>query len=143
MNYVRLRAVFFLFLLSVAFIGCRANQDKQSGANKTDTSAAAQHVLSQFAAGEFSQIYKESAPGFKEAGSEADFVAQFQQVRKKTGELKNPKETSFEPRPDNMYVITYRMENEHVVADVHLTFVRSADGKMVLAGLHEHDEPRK
>jgi hypothetical protein len=159
MNYARLITTFFLLILLITLVGCKSRQNQsgtgaatpqeKTGANAAspqdmaDAKAAAMHVLAQFEAGEFPQIYKESAPGFKQAGNETDFVAQFQQTRQKSGVLKNPKESSYEGRPDKTYVLTYRVENERFVSDINLTFVRSTDGKMELAGLHEHDEPKK
>jgi hypothetical protein len=159
MNNARFSTTVFLFILLIAFVGCKSSKDKpdagtaatqeKAGANAVppkdlaDAKAAAMHVLAQFEAGEFPQIYKESAPGFKQAGSETDFVAQFKQTRQKSGLLKNPKESSYEARPNKTYVLTYRMENELFNTDINLTFVRSTSGKMELAGLHEHDEPKK
>jgi len=107
-----------------------------------DARSAANHVLSQFVAGEFALIYKESAPGFKQFGSESDFVTQYKKTRQKSGELRNPKETRYETRPGNNHVLTYRMDNERFIIDINLTFARSTSGKMELTGLHEHDEPK-
>lgn len=159
MNYARLSTTVFLFILLITVVSCKSSQDKPGsdtaapqekiGANAAspqdmaDARAAAIRVLSQFEASEFPQIYKESAPGFKQAGSETEFVAQYQQTRQKSGELRNPKESSFETRPDKSHVLTYRMENERFITDIHLTLARSASGKMELTGLHEHDEPKK
>lgn len=142
MNYGQLKVLFLLIILSVILISCKSAKSN-SGAGKDDVRAAAIHVLSQFEAGEFSQIYKEAAPVFRQTGPEASFVAQFQQSLKKTGTFKNQKESSYEARPDNSHVIIYRMENDHFITDMHLTFARSKDGKMELAGIHEHDEPKK
>ncbi len=142
MNYGQLKAFLFLIILSVTFISCKSAKSNP-GEGKADVRAAAIHVLSQFEAGEFSQIYKEAAPTFKETGPEANFLAQFQQTLKKTGTFKNQKESSCDARPDNTYVIIYRMENDRFITDMNLTFIRSKNGKMELAGIHEHDEPKK
>jgi hypothetical protein len=111
--------------------------------DKTDAEAAATRVLAQMEAGEFSTMYKESAPTFKQIGPEAAFVAKFQQTRQNVGALKNPKQTSFVSRPDQTFVLVYRAENERVTSERRLTFVRSNSGKMELFGLNQHDEPKK
>ena len=142
MNYGQHKLVFFLIIVSITVISCKSAKNN-SNAGTADARAAALHVLSQFEAGEFSQIYKEAAPTFKEAGTESNFAAQFQKSLKKTGAFKNQKESSAEARPDNTYVLTYRLENEHFITDMHLTLTRSTSGKMELAGIYEHDEPKK
>jgi len=111
--------------------------------DRTDAEAAAVRVLAQMEAGEFSTMYKESAPTFKQIGPEAAFVAKFQQTRQNVGALKNPKQTSFVARPDQAYVLVYRAENDKVTSERRLTFVRSNSGKMELFGLNQHDEPKK
>jgi len=141
-NYGQHKVTLLLVILSVAVISCKSTKSN-TGTGTTDARAAPNHVLSQYEAGEFSQIYKESAPVFKQTGPEANFVAQFQQTLKKTGKFKSQKESSNESRPDNTYVLTYRMENDRFTSDIHLTFTRSKDGKMELAGIHEHDDPKK
>ena len=142
MNYGQHKLVLLLLILSLSFIGCKsAKSNPDTG--KADARAVALNVLSQFEAGKFSQIYKESAPIFKQAGKESNFVAQFQQSLKKTGVFKNQKESSVEARPDKTYVFTYHLENEHFNTDMHLTVTRSTSGKMELAGIYEHDDPKK
>jgi hypothetical protein len=167
MNCIRHIKIAFMLVVLVTFIGCKSKQDKpgaspqekgaatavtpqdKTGApaatpqDKADARAAAARVLAQFAAGDFSAIYKESAPGFKQIGSESQFVAKFQQTRQKTGMLKNPLEQSFDTRPGNNHVLIYRLENERFKTDMRLTFARSKEGKMELAGLNQHDEPKK
>jgi hypothetical protein len=142
MNHGQHKVILLLIILSVTFVGCKSTKSN-SGAGIADARAAAIRVLSQFEAGEFSQIYKEAAPVFKQTGPEANFVAQFQQTLKKTGTFKNQKESSHEARPDDTYVLTYRLENDRFISDIHLTFTRSKNGKMELAGIHEHDDPKK
>lgn len=160
-----------LLIAVVSFIGCKSKQDTPgvntapqptaakeiktiSGQNaagnlptapqdKSDAQTAAARVLSQFVAGEYSSIYKEATPGFKNIGNEAAFVAKFQQTRQKTGILNNPKEKSFVTRPDNAHVLIYRLENERFITEMRLTFERAQGGKMLLAGLNQHDESKK
>ena len=159
-----------VFVIFVMLIGCKSKQDNPgagsvspqekaaapavtpqaktvapaaSSQDKTDARAAAAHVLSQFEAGEFQQLYKESSAVFKQIGSETAFVTAFLQTRQKVGVLKNPKEISFATRPDNIHVLIYRLENERFTTDMRLSFERAKSGKMELAGLNQHDEPKK
>ncbi len=105
-----------------------------------DVRAVATKVLKQLEAGNFSALYKEASPGFQQLGSESQFVEKFQQTRQKVGILKNPKESSFETRPNNIHVLVYRVSNDHYNTDMRLTFARAKSGKMELAGLNQHDE---
>lgn len=171
MNYVRCIKTALLLIVVVTCLGCKSKQEAPgvntgappqkageikaiSGQNvtgavatspqdKSDAEAAAARVLAQMEAGDFPAVYKESTPGFKQIGSQASFVAKFQQTRQKTGVLKNPKETSFITRPDKTHVLIYRMENERFKTDMRLTLARSQSGKMELAGLNQHDELKK
>src|SRR6266516_707285 len=107
MNCVRCIKTVFMFVILVAFIGCQSKQDK-SGTNssalqekaaatvvpqqnkpgapvvplqdKADAQAAAVRVLALMESGDFPAIYKDSAAGFKQIGSESQFVAKFQQT---------------------------------------------------------------
>jgi hypothetical protein len=161
----------FLLITLVALIGCKSKQDKpaantgappvnvvvpaavspqiKSGAavvppqDKADAQAAAVRVLALMEKGDFTAIYKDSTAGFKQIGSESQFVAKFLQTRKSVGVLKNPKETSFGIIPGKAYVVVYRVENESYNSDIRLTFARSQSGKMELDGLNQHDELKK
>ncbi|MBT0653821.1 hypothetical protein [Geomobilimonas luticola] len=104
---------------------------------------AAVHVLAQMEAGDFSGIYKGASAGFKQIGSESQFVSKFQQTRLRVGVLKNPRKVSTAVRPDKSIVLVYRVENERYNTDMRLTFSRAEDGKLELAGLNQHDEPKK
>lgn len=166
MNGVRCVLPAFLLIAAITVTGCKAKQEQPSAGSekpgadsvqttdkaaapvaspqeKDDARAAAATVLEQFAAGNFAAIYKNATPGFKQIGSESQFVEKFQQTRLKVGALKNPKESSFETRPDNSHVLVYRLQNDHYNSDLRLTFVRAADGKMGLSGLNQHDEVKK
>jgi hypothetical protein len=164
MNYARGIKVISLLVVMVMFVGCKSRQDKPgagtqdkaaasaqgkasadavSPKDKSEARAAAAQVLSQFVAGEFPAIYKESAPGFKQIGNESQFVAKFQHTRQTVGALKNPHEVSFNVGPEKSNVLVYRLENDRFKTDIRLTFVRSPNGKMELAGLNQHDEPKK
>jgi len=170
MNYVRCIKTAFLLVVLVAFVGCKAKQDKsgtnagapqekaaapalptqdKSGAavvppqDKADAQAAAVRVLALMERGDFPAVYKDAAAGFKQIGSESQFVAKFQETRKNVGVLKNPQQISFGTLPGNGYVFVYRLENESYKSDIRLTFARSQSGKMELAGLNQHDELKK
>ena len=158
----------FLLVILVTFIGCKSKQDKSatntgapqekaastaavpsqdkprataaSPQDKADAQAAAVRVLALMESGDFPAIYKDSAAGFKQIGSESQFVAKFQQTRKNVGVLKNPQQISFGLFPGIGYVFVYRLENQSYKSDIRLTFARSQSGKMELAGLNQHDE---
>jgi hypothetical protein len=171
MNNVHCIKTAFLLVILVTFIGCKSKQDKprantatpqdkaaapavvpprdKSGApvvspqDKADARAAAVRVLALMETGDFPAIYKDSAAGFKQIGSESQFVTKFQQTRKSVGVLKKPQEISFGTLPGNGYVFVYRVENERYATDMRLTFARSQSGKMELAGLNQHDEMKQ
>jgi len=151
MNYLRLSTIIFLMVALFSLNGCSSEekpgagpQDKTaSPQDQADARTAALHVLSQLEAGQFAQIYQEASAGFKQIGTEPQFVAKFQQALQKTGPLKNPKETSFATLPGKGYVLVYRLENDLFTTDMRISFARSTSGKMELAGLNQHDEPKK
>jgi hypothetical protein len=117
-----------------------AGKQVASPQDKIDAEAAAARVLSQMEAGDFAAIYTEATLGFKQIGNQALFVEKFQQTRKKTGPLNNPKLVSFVTLPDKTHVLVYRLENERFKSERRLTFDRSKSGKMELFGLNQHDE---
>jgi len=171
MNNVHCIKTAFLLVILFLLIGCKSKQDKpvtNTGApqknaaapvavspqgkpaapvvppqDKADAQAAAVRVLALMETGDFPAIYKDSAAGFKQIGSESQFVAKFQQTRKSVGILKDPKQISFGTLPGNGYVFVYRVENERYKTDLRLTFARSPGGKMELAGLNQHDTLKK
>jgi hypothetical protein len=170
MNYVRCIKTAALLAMLVTFMGCKSKQDAPvanpvtpqekaaapagstpekpaatvvSPKDRADAQVAAARVLALLESGDFPSIYKESAAGFKQIGSESQFVAKFQQTRTSVGVLKSPREISFGTLPGNGFVFVYRLENERYKSDIRLTFARSQAGKMELAGLNQHDEQRK
>lgn len=159
-----------LILVLVTFAGCKAKQEKPadntaapqgkaatapapvsgktaapiaSAQDMADARTGAQRVLTQMETGDFTAIYRESAPSFKQIGSEAAFVTKFQQTRLKTGVLTNPKELTFNTRPDNVHVLVYRVDNQRFTTEMRLSFERAKNGTMELVGLNQHDEPKK
>ena len=157
MNYARCSKAAFLVVLMVMFVGCKSKQEKtaqpqdqaaapavtpegQPGApavspqDKADAQAAAARVLALMESGDFSAVYQGSAAGFRQIGSEAQFVGKFQQTRKNVGVLKNPRETSFGTLPGPRYVLVYRLGNDRYQTDMRLTFARAKSAKMELAG---------
>ncbi len=166
MHYSHCLRLTCLIAALVMFVGCKSKQEspntgtaasptpvapaQNNPAAKTAspqemvaTRAAAQRVLTQMEAGDFAAIYRESAASFKQIGNESAFVNKFQQTRMKTGVLKSPKEISFNTRPDNIHVTVYQVRNEHFISDIRLSFQRSNNGNLELAGLNQHDEPQK
>lgn len=171
MNYVRCIKTALLLVILFSLIGCKSKQDKPVAStdapqvkaaapvavlpkdkpgtpvvppqDKADAQAAAVRVIALMESGDFPAIYKDSAAGFKQIGSESQFVAKFQQTRANVGVLKKPQEISFGTLPGNAYVFIYRLENERYKTDLRLTFARSQGGKMELAGLNQHDTLKK
>jgi len=170
MNHVIRVKIVVLLVALITAAGCKAKQEKpaenaatpqeKSSApaapasgkataqpatpqDTTDARAAALRVLSQMEAGDFTTVYRESGEKFKQIGSEAAFVAKFQQTYQKTGALKSPKELKIDTRPDKVHVLLYRVENQRFITDMRLSFARSKSGAMELVGLNQHDEPRK
>lgn len=166
MNCVRCTKTAFLLVVLLAFFGCTSKQDKIATNNEkspapaaapaeksatpavpsrdqTDAQTAAARVLALMESGDFAAIYKEAAAGFKQIGSESQFVGKFQQTRSSVGILKNPRQTSFGTLPGKGYVLVYHLENVSYKSDIRLSFARSAEGKMELAGLNQHDELKK
>jgi hypothetical protein len=171
MNNVRWIKTAFPLVILLSLIGCKSKQDKPvtnpgapqektappsavppqdksaapvvSPQDKADAQAAAVRVLALMESGDFPAIYKDTSAGFKQIGSESQFVAKFQQTRQSVGVLKKPQQISFGTLPGNGYVLIYRLENERYKTDMRLTFARSPSGKMELAGLNQHDELKK
>lgn len=170
MNCVRLNKTVLLSIVLAMFIGCKSKQepgansattpekvgnvkvlggqnapgaDVASPQDKADAEAAAVRIMAQMAAGDFTAVYNGAEPGFKKIGSEAQFVAKFQQAHQKVGILGKPLQVSFVSLPDKRNVLVYHIENDHYKTDMRLTLIRAQDGKMVLAGLNQHDEPKK
>lgn len=171
MNCFRLTKTVVLVIAAVTMFGCKSKQEapgakseappQQAGSvksisgqsagsaittspqDKADAEAAAVRVLAQMEAGEFAPMYRDASAGFKKIGSEAAFVAKFQQTRQKTGPFANPRQTSFVTLPDQTHVLVYRAENQQFTTERRLTFARSKTGKMELFGLNQHDEAKR
>jgi hypothetical protein len=169
MNRVHCIKTALLIFVAVTFVSCKSKQEApkassvalqqnaggrkfMSGQNaaggvvaspqeQADAETAAARVLAQMEAGDFAAIYNGAAPGFKQIGSEAQFVAKFQQTRQKTGPLKNLQEVSFITLPNNTHVLTFSLKNEWFRTERRLTLARANSGKMELLGLNQHDEP--
>lgn len=171
MNRLRYLKVASLVVVIAASLGCKSKQE-QPAANggaeqgkaappaatapqdkaaapvippkdKQDAQAAAAHVLALMQTGDFAGIYRDASAGFKQIGSEGQFVGKFQQTRQNVGVLEKPREIGVSSLPGKGYIFTYRLENERYNSDVRLTFARSPNGKMELAGLNQHDELKK
>jgi hypothetical protein len=141
----------FMFIVLVSFFGCNSKKDKiessagpaqdKAGASaastkdKADASTAAARVYSLMKSGDFSTIYKESAPSFKKFGTESAFIAKMQQVRQTTGALKSVKEIGYVSEPDavlgSKHVIISTVQYDKPLTE-NLIFARSKNGKMEL-----------
>jgi len=169
MNYLRNIKTALPLVAAILACGCNAGKDtpvapsgtpqekaaaavpsKDKGAaptvspkDKVDAETASVRILAQMEAGDFSGIYKAASAGFKGIGSESQFVSKFQQTRQRVGVLKNPRIISAAMLPDKSIVLVYRVDNELYNTDMRLTFSRAANGMLELAGLNQHDEPKK
>jgi hypothetical protein len=158
-----------LLIVACSVVGCKSKQEKAapapvgqqaagevktvSGENagatnavsdqdRRDAEAAALRVIAQMEAGDFVSVYREADPSFQKIGAKEQFVTAFQKAALKTGPLKNPRQISFGRGPDNTKMMVYRLENDRFVTDRRISFVRAKDGRMVLFGLNQHDEPK-
>lgn len=169
MNRTRCIKTFVLVLFAVAMVGCKSKQETpaaQGGApqpeavksisgerttgtvtaspkDKADVEAAATQVMVQMESGDFATIYKNASPTFQSIGKEADFAAKFEKTRQLVGPLNKPVEASFITLPDKTHVVVYHVENDKYKTERRLSFVRSKEGKILLFGLNQHDEPKK
>jgi hypothetical protein len=157
MKSVRYVKTVFLFIVLITFIGCGSKQDKAgtsavstrdktgekpvSPQDKTDARAAAARFHSQIQAGDFSAIYKESAPGFKKFGTESQFVSSMQDLRQKTGLLKNATEIEYingkNPSLGKSVAVIFNVQYDKAQHKQTLSFARSKSGKMELCGIDE------
>ena len=171
MDRLRFVKIVMVLIAAVTVFGCKSKQEapgakdtappQQGGAvksisgqsvtgtvaaspqDKADAEAAASKVLAQMEAGQFSEIYKDSAATFKQIGPEAAFVAKFEQTRKEVGPLKGAQQASFVTLQDQSHVLVYHSENERYKTERRLTFARSKTGTMELFGLNQHDEQKR
>lgn len=149
----------FLFIVVAALVGCGPKKEKaaetpapaqEKGAtaadpkDKADASAAGARFYAQMQAGDFPAIYRESSAAFKKTGSESKFVSFMKGLQQKTGALKTTKEIDFQSAPNkelgNIYSVTFALQFEKEKQTQIVTFARSSNGKMELAGLQQVKE---
>jgi hypothetical protein len=127
-----LKSLALLFSLSavIGFSACDFAKDQ------SDAKAVAERVHSQMQAGDYSTIYKESAPYFKTIGTEAQFVALMQKHQSDVGPLKAAREIAFEAGADStvgkIQVFVYDLEFERARVRQRLVLTRSDSGQMQL-----------
>jgi hypothetical protein len=88
------------------------------------------------ASGDFSSMYKESAPRFKKVGSEAEFVSLMLDFRRRHGHLESANEVAYEigieATAGKVYVLTFELEFEQARTRERLTLVRSQSQGVLL-----------
>jgi len=108
--------------------------------DEADASVAKDRVLLHLKAGDFSSVFREASPGFREIGKEENFMALWQQQLQDTGVFKEFKEISHAVRPeDKHFVFIYHIQYENAKKELRLVFGRSKNGKMELTGIHQTD----
>jgi hypothetical protein len=122
-----------LAILAVGFLfpaGCSITKDRE------DAREVAARVHRQMLAGDFAAIYKESAPPFKNVGSESEFVSGLKEFQEQVGPLKTQKEVVYQTGIDSKigrtHLMVFDLEFDHGRARESLMLVRSAGGKMEL-----------
>jgi hypothetical protein len=87
--------VTLLAVVAVLCVACSLSR------NKTAAETVARRVHSSMQVGDFGTIYKESAPRFKTASTESEFVDYFRQIQNDFGSLKEAHEVAYETRLDS------------------------------------------
>jgi len=104
--------------------------------DQKDAEVVAARVHEAILSEDFAAIYNESAPQFRSVGSESEFVAGLNQLKKRLGRLKAQSEIAYQTNLDakigRTHVLTFDLEFELGRARESMMFVRSASGKMEL-----------
>ena len=99
-------------------------------------------MMAHVKAGEYSAMYKEASAGFKEVGTEQQFIAMWQNQLQETGAFKDAKEIGHTVRPDDKFLVfTYDVQYEKMRKALTLTFGRSKKGVMELTGFNQKEFP--
>lgn len=110
--------------------------DCNSSRDRDDANVVAGRVHEQLRAGNYQAIYNESAPRFKNVGSEAEFITAMQRQHSFEGLLKNATEIAYEAGYDSsvgkIFILVYDVEFERGRTRERLTFTRSISGRMQL-----------
>jgi len=163
MNRTRTIATISLLLLLPALPGCGKKQDNaaqapaqsvptqpkpQQGAVVTltpapeepESAAAKTRVLAHIKGAEFASIYREASAGFRQVGTEQQFLELWNRQLQETGAFKDAKEVTHGIRPtDKFQVYIYTVQYEKKPKQLRLTFGRSKQGKVELTGINQTD----
>ena len=101
-----------------------------------DARAAAARINSEMISGNFASVYRESAPTFRELGSESEFVAGLQGLQKRLGSIRKATEVAYQTNVDSTlgrtHLLLFDLEYDRGRAREGLMFVRSPGGRMEL-----------
>jgi Protein of unknown function (DUF4019) len=129
-----------LCFFSAVLISCNIERDH------ADAVILAARVHSQMQTEDYLAIYRESAPRFKNVGSESQFVSMMQDFRRQIGLLKGASEIAYQASVSSgvgkIHVLTFHLEFEHGRFIEKLSFIRSDDGQMRLWKL-DYPDPVK
>ncbi len=126
----RVRALKLLLLAVACSPSCNIEQDRR------DARVIADRVHSQMQSGDFSGIYRESAPRFKSVGTEPQFISMMQQFFEQNGKLVKAQEVAYQAgidsRAGRTHTLTFDVDYERGHARERLIFTRDANGQMHL-----------
>jgi hypothetical protein len=108
--------------------------------DKADARAAAAAYLDQLKNADFRTMYAGASSGFKELGTEAQFVSMMERTKAKTGAVHTSHELTMETGADKRQMITYSVDYDNVRSNLRLSFLRAKDGKMQLVGVNQKDD---
>ena len=104
-----------------------------------DARTAAARVHSQMQSGDYSSIYKESAPRFKTVGDESTFASQMQQFLDASGKFVKAQEVSYTSGVDTdagrTHTLNFIVDYQLGQGRERMIFTRSTNGTMQLRKL--------
>lgn len=109
-----------------------------SAQDEAEASVAKEQVIKYIKSNDFSSIYKQASAGFRQVGSEQQFIALWQKQLQETGAFKSAKQVSQSVRPaDRFLLFTYQVQYANMIKELRLTFGRSKTGKLELTGINQ------
>ena len=109
-----------------------------SAQDEAEASVAKEQVIKYIKSNDFSSIYKQASAGFRQVGSEQQFIALWQKQLQETGAFKSAKQVSQSVRPaDKFLLFTYQVQYANMIKELRLTFGRSKGGKLELTGINQ------
>lgn len=123
--------------------GATAMSPQKNGAvaaakDEADAAMAKEQVIKLLKGSDFSTIYKQASAGFRQVGSEQQFVALWLKQLQETGPFKEAKQIGHTIRPaDKFLLFTYQVKYANMSKELSLTFGRSKSGKLELTGIHQ------